>query len=544
MSKPSAQQRLSVPGKIAFSVVPLLLLLGGGELVARLSGKDFSIKRFFYIAGGHEEYYGTSKLSVPYQAHPPYYWTGQPKAGFFNSDGFRGREWILDKPPGTTRIAIMGCSCTLGGQEPYADRIERVLRQALGEEKYDVLNFGIGSSSTHQVLQILQNHTLKFKPDVATLFSGWNDRWVHDGRRDAQHKLPSATSAGLWDFLTGHSQLFKAMVYRADTYGNAKPQQRVPPADYARNLRRFVKICRDHNIRPVLCTTPDGLPASSVLDRFNENKKKRDWDSDLFDLYKDKADDPIAVWNYIQKLYNDTVKEVAADENVDLIDLDAEVAARRKLYEEPPFFFFKDGIHFAELGLQELAGIYARHLVRGDDRDRLAAYLDSPAYYLTNAYQFARQYQFYVADEFIRRGEALQGAPYEGINDLRTEISSNETFYTTFDMARIELSNRGDYDKAEVGLKQALDMRPDEHNIRLELAKLAYDRGQYEKCINYALGEKVNYKPENLYKALWMGVEAANALRRSDLVIKILQDIRRLFPQDERARQILAQAGM
>jgi lysophospholipase L1-like esterase len=537
-----AAPRLSLAKKLAFSLVPVVLLVGVGELAARASGKDFTIKRFFYVAGGHEEYYGTKKLSVPYRTMPPYHWTGAPNQGFFNSHGFRGREWSLEKPAGATRIAIMGCSCTLGGQEPYADRIERILNEATGGgTKYNVLNFGIGSSSTHQVLQILEQHALPFKPDVATLFAGWNDRWVHDGRRDDQHKLPSATSAGLWDFLTKHSQLFKWLVFEADK--KAKTQQRVPPPRYEQNLRTFIAVCRKNNIRPVLCTTPDGSRDFTLKSRFDENKPQRDWDSDLYDLYKDKADGPVAVWNHIQKTYNDIVKKVAKEENADLIDLEAEVLERRKAYVEPPFFFYKDSVHLTELGLQELARIYAPHVARAEDKPVITGYVESAAYYVTNAWQFAGQYQYYVAEEFLKRAEKAQGAPVTGVDPLLADIASNKEYYLAFDMARIELSDRGDYAKAEAQLKQCLDLRGDE-NVRLELAKLSFDRGLFDKCIQYALGEKVNYTPENLYKALWMGVEAANAMRRSDLVIQILKDIRRLFPQDQRAQQILAQAGL
>lgn len=533
---------LSSGKRIIFSLLPVILLLALGETAARLSGKDFTSSRFFYLAGGHEEYFGTEKRYVPYEAKPPYYWTGVPNVGFFNQYGFRGKNWSVEKPPDTTRIAVMGCSVTLGGVEPYADRIERLLNEAVGAQKYEALNFGIGSSSTHQILQIFEQQALRFRPDVATLFSGWNDRWVHDGRRDAAHKLPSAARSSLWDFLTLHSRLFRAMVYVADARAN--PQQRVPPIDYAHNLRTFVRLCRDNRIKPILCTTPDGMPDMAILSRFNAQKNPRDWDSDLYDIYRNKADGPIATWHYIQKLYNDTVLQVSKSERVDVLDLDTKLAARRKAYEEPPFFFFKDGIHMTELGLQELAVLFAQQVAAQTDRPALDTYIESPAYFVTNAWRFAGQFEYYVADEFLKRAEERQGSRIEGVAALRAEIATNEAFYKTFDLARIEWSDRGDLGKVSAMLDECLQMRPEDPNLRLEAAGLASERNEYDKALQLALGSTANYTQENLYKALWLGAEVANRAKRVELVVNILRTITQQFPQDQQARQLLQDAGL
>ncbi len=417
-----------------------------------------------------------------------------------------------------------------------------MLREALGTNKYEVLNGGIGSSSTHQVLQILEQHILPLKPDVVTVFAGWNDRWVHDGRRDSKHRLPSAAKAGLWDWLATHSRLFKGLVYYADKRTEGVKEQRVPADEYARNLRRIARICREHGIRLILCTTPDGTTEHVANSRFDVNKKERDWDSELYDLFKDKAATPWAVWQYIQDLYNGTVKEVAAAEKVELLDLDGAVRARRPAYAEPPFYFYKDTVHFTELGLQELALIFAQQIVTPEEWSRVAEYGKSPAYFVTNAHVFVQQFQPYVADEFLRRAEAAQGGPLSGLDDLRAAIAADREFYETFDLGRIELSCRGDLAQVEERYKKCLALRPTEQNIRLELAQLAMQRGNHSQAIQYALGENTAYTPQNTHRALWLGVEAANAMGRGDMVGQLLQEIVRRFPQDQRAQQILSQA--
>lgn len=259
---------VSLGKRILFALLPLVLLLGLGELAARFLPGDLKSDRFFYVAGGHEEYFGTTKVSIPYRVLPPYYWVPAPRTPITNNKGFRGRDWTENKPAGVVRIASLGDSCTLGGQESYSERLDRLLGEALGTNKYEVLNGGVGSSSTHQMLQIFEQQVLPMKPDWVVVFLGWNDRWVHDGRRDSTHRLPDAQSQKLRDTL-GKSRLFKALVYYADKSRDGKVEQRVPPEETAKNLRTFAKLCRQHKLRLVLLTSPDGSPESMIRSRFD-----------------------------------------------------------------------------------------------------------------------------------------------------------------------------------------------------------------------------------------------------------------------------------
>lgn len=532
---------LPVYKRVLFGLLPLIVLLGLGEIAARMIPGDLKSNRFFYVAGGHEEYFGTTKLSIPYRVLPPYYWLPAPRTPITNNKGFRGRDWIEKKPAGVIRIASLGDSCTLGGQESYSERLDRLLAEALGTNKYEVLNAGVGSSSTYQMLQIFEQQVLPMKPDWVVVFLGWNDRWVHDGRRDSTHRLPDANSQKLRDTL-GKSRLFKALVYYADKSRDGKIEARVPPDETAKNLRTFAKLCREHNLRLVLMTSPDGSPEHMVLNRFDEHKQPRDWDSDLYDIWKDKAAGPLAVWRLIHNTYNDRVREVAVSEKADLIDLDKLVPARHALYTEPPHYFFKDGIHLTELGLQELACLMAQGLLTGEERARLDAYLASPQYCAQNAFRFATQYQFADADLFATEADKRGFQAQPNWTQLKEQIAIQRPFYDLFNGARIELSNRGDMTNVLHTYQRCLEMRPDDQGVRLDLADLAKGIGQNEMALQTAVGANVPYTPANQHRALWIGIEAANNMGRGDVVGQLLNEVARRFPEDQRARQILGQA--
>ncbi|MEM9193201.1 MAG: GDSL-type esterase/lipase family protein [Myxococcota bacterium] len=97
--------------------------------------------------------------------------------GFVNADGFIGRDYAVTKPNGTFRIVGLGDSVTM-----YYS-IERLNYLSLLEESLpartgtpvEVLNFGVASYETPQMVRQLETKGLKYTPDFVLLGYCIND---------------------------------------------------------------------------------------------------------------------------------------------------------------------------------------------------------------------------------------------------------------------------------------------------------------------------------------------------------------------------------
>lgn len=525
---------------LLLATVPPILVLLIGEGVARLWPWDFAVRRPVFIPSGHEEYFGTQRVFLPYQARSPYYWLPVANTPLTNSRGFRGAEVAESKAQGSVRVVCLGCSCTLGGQEPYPQRMERLLTEALGTKKCEVVNAGVGSSSTYQGLQLLQKHVLDLQPDLVTVFFGWNDRWVHDGRRDAQHRLPSAAEQRLVALLS-YSRLVKALIFVADRWRGQQLEQRVPAVEYAANLRQIVRLCRARGIRVLLCTTPDGTTPQAIEHRFLRDNNPVNRTRELYALFKDKGATPVDTWNYIQRLYNQQVHTVAETDRVELVDLDREIAARRGLYPAANLRFYKDGMHFTELGLQEVARLLALQVASGRDREAVQRYTESPGYYRSNAVRFGSQYQYAAAGAFLDRAQALGGAGQE-LEPLRAKITADLPFYDQYEAAKFDLYNGGDAGLAFQALLACLQQRPEDQWLRVDLGRVALMLGAPQVTFSLLRDPSARYdNSQALNEAMWLIAEAANRTGQKEVLMNQLRETQRQFPQDQEARAILKQ---
>ena len=193
--------------------------------------------------------------------------------------------------------------------------------------------------------------------------------------------------------------------------------------------------------------------------------------------------------------------------------------------------------------MQEIARTMALGLLEGAEKEKLTAYLESPAYFANNTFRFATQFQFADADLFAGEAEKRGLQPPANWAQLKEQIATQRPYYDLFNGARILLSNHGDMTNVLQTYQKCLEMRPDDQGVRLDLADLAKGIGQNELSLRTAVGSNVAYTPQNQHRALWIGVEAANGMGRGDLVGQLLNEIATRFPQDERARQILSQGG-
>jgi hypothetical protein len=86
-----------------------------------------------------------------------------------NSDGFRDREYSIEKPNNTIRIIVLGDSVTFGWGINVSDT-ERMLNNDLNTTiNFEVLNFGVPGFNTLEEIHLLEKKGLKYNPDVVII---------------------------------------------------------------------------------------------------------------------------------------------------------------------------------------------------------------------------------------------------------------------------------------------------------------------------------------------------------------------------------------
>ncbi|MEP6495232.1 MAG: SGNH/GDSL hydrolase family protein [bacterium] len=101
----------------------------------------------------------------------------QGKKETTNRWGMRDRDYTLDKPAGTLRIALTGPSFTMGtgveDNETYDAYLETKLNEdASAPAHYEVLNFGVAAYSILHQMRMLDDRVYRFHPDVVVLTDG------------------------------------------------------------------------------------------------------------------------------------------------------------------------------------------------------------------------------------------------------------------------------------------------------------------------------------------------------------------------------------
>lgn len=113
----------------------------------------------------------TPSLHLPY----PRCWT-RSMTFSTNSWGMRDKEYALEKPGDTLRIAISGASHVMGNGVSDGETFEQVVEDRLQREfkceryqRFEILNFGVDSYGLIQQLVSLEENGFKFSPDITIM---------------------------------------------------------------------------------------------------------------------------------------------------------------------------------------------------------------------------------------------------------------------------------------------------------------------------------------------------------------------------------------
>jgi lysophospholipase L1-like esterase len=210
-----------------------------------------------------------------------------------NGDRMRNPEVPVERGPNDFRVLCLGDSITFGWgvryEEAYPTLLAELLREALPGREVHVLNAACSGYSTHQGAEMLRRRGLEYRPDVVTIWFGWNDSAVWDGMTDSEHARLFAR-----EHLLTLSATYRALSHvlrrashrdvRRERKEAEERQPRMPPADYRARLREMIELARESESSPgrgaqvVLiqgCYQPQIASARAHGGRFELNEYQR-----------------------------------------------------------------------------------------------------------------------------------------------------------------------------------------------------------------------------------------------------------------------------
>jgi lysophospholipase L1-like esterase len=269
-ASPSEEIRFSRGKTVLYASVSVLLGLLAIEAVCAVIWATIVPERFEAEAGEVPIRFGMVNFPDIVEKDPWLFWqlkanTTAPldqgkMTGFIaNGDRMRNPEVPVERGPNDFRLLALGDSVTFGWgvlyEEAYPTLLAELLRKARPGREIQVMNAACSGYSTHQGLEMLKRRGLKYRPDVVTIWLGWNDSVVWDGMTDAEHARLFAR-----EHLLTSSFTYRVLSYALRQRGHEDVREerketdakrpRMPPADYQARLREMVELARGNEISP------------------------------------------------------------------------------------------------------------------------------------------------------------------------------------------------------------------------------------------------------------------------------------------------------
>lgn len=252
---------------------------------------------------------------------------------------------------------------------PYLAGVK--LGEKLGK-KINSCNAGVSGSNSMHCLDVLLNKVLPMHPDVVFMMENINDvnvmlffegaYWNDSPSRSlitTGKQAESGHEQNLWEAFTsnvfpGISYRMRALFPSEQNVDEFEKERRiglvtkdVSPSDYEANLATFVTVCQSHDITPVFMTQFNRLADQpDETTRKNMRKFEEDWGM-AYVAYKGLLD-----------AFNESVRKIAREQNVELIDLD------RQVPKESAYMY--DIVHLNTAGSQLVANIIAEQLAQSE----------------------------------------------------------------------------------------------------------------------------------------------------------------------------------
>jgi lysophospholipase L1-like esterase len=348
MTSPSRSRMFGPVKTLVFSAILIVLFFAAAEAAVRMWVYFFRTpaERFDLASGTFILVPG----SFPRPNAPPVQ---------VNSRGFVGAEFEEPRPAGVKRVVTIGDSCTFGqgtGAQTYPAQLALRLNGSNGADRVQVINAGIEGLNSELALRRLVSKVLPLKPDVVTVYLGWNDLMKFEPGGQIEHPglgIVARVMDRLW-LVKGMRKLvfyYIRPAVRAPATGPASRTGRFRdyrPAPFESNLRSIITVAQEAGAKVVLMTTPSVVSDDMTL----EDLRKANV---VFPYYSS----AYAVGDFVDLIaaYNRSIRVVAAAKGVFLVDLAQEIdqrADRRRL--------FLDTMHPNQPGRELIADILMRHL--------------------------------------------------------------------------------------------------------------------------------------------------------------------------------------
>jgi hypothetical protein len=188
-----------------------------------------------------------------------------------NSFGMYDREYTVEKPPHTWRIALLGDSMALG---PFGHNYESLLENRLNEtqptpdiQKFEVLNFAVGGYRITQVMETMIQKAAPFHPDVYLV------------------AMTSVSVSHRWSFHIGHL-LQRKIDLKYDFLKHVVADAQVQPTDSLETMDRklapftpaVLQWCLEQmkeqaakqGAKMVILLIPEPVPADLIAEQFTQ----------------------------------------------------------------------------------------------------------------------------------------------------------------------------------------------------------------------------------------------------------------------------------
>lgn len=268
---------------VVFAMIPTVLMILVLEVVLRVGAFFWFDHSKYYLFYGFHGAIGKVGISPwwtksgKYFKFPPNYVlhgaAGQAdEEASTNSLGFRGPDFLPQKPEDVFRIICLGGSSTFGFHNSDEGTYPFLLQKLFEEEErrqpsVDVINAGFPYYNTGSILSILKEELLRYEPDLMTLYTGYND---------IDWPLKTTTLFNVTVWLQDHSIVYLALkqIMNSDYwyYKIRIKLERMLPAEstkeelesqadkiagrYRKNLEEIVDIAHRHDIALIFIMQP------------------------------------------------------------------------------------------------------------------------------------------------------------------------------------------------------------------------------------------------------------------------------------------------